>query len=220
MCDSDDERGEEEIKSPKRPSQDMFFLSDSFESDEGDNIPASGSSLLNLRVSGTTSTCPSSLENLVKPEEDNLQSSSFPSSGVLQDPNLSDFINDSEEVVYYETPFDKFKTSLNLAIEDVVNHPLIASIILENDDLRKEIFKQMAERTNENFKATLKHSQLAADKNNRNYLLGITPLGLCREFQTENREVFEIVTMCLLGMKNPEEVFESRSIYQQPILNL
>ena len=87
-----------------------------------------------------------------------------------------------------------------------------ASLILDNKIIRSCIIKQLGETVSKSMKQSLKKSKLTEDKKDREYLLSINPLGLCREFQSSQPEAFEITCRVLLGMKDPEDVFNNQHL--------
>ena len=64
--------------------------------------------------------------------------------------------------------------------------------------------------TKKSMKKELKHSKLIDKEKDRKYLLGISPLDLCVEFQENQNDTFDIVCKVLLGVRNPETIFENQ----------
>ena len=55
----------------------------------------------------------------------------------------------------------------------------VAETVLENVDIKKHLTNKILLETHEELRASLKKSQLVASKKDRNYLLNLTPRGLC-----------------------------------------
>ena len=100
-------------------------------------------------------------------------------------------------------------------LDDLVNSvgaAKAATAILDNVDLREEITKLLFFRSCTSLKETLKKSKLAAKKRDRNYLLTLTPKVLCEEFRDLAHPAFELLVRGLLGLSNPEDVFDSHHL--------
>ena len=87
-----------------------------------------------------------------------------------------------------------------------------ASKILENNALREEIVKQIFVKSHHSLKSSLKSSVLNAKKDTRDYLLSLTPQKLCREFHSNSKDAFHLLVCGLLGVANPETVFNSQHL--------
>ena len=85
-----------------------------------------------------------------------------------------------------------------------------AATILGNEDLKKEILKTLLLESHQNLKSSLKHSQMCADKNDRKYLTSLTPRLLCEEFKLNSSPAFLILVQGILGITDPEVIFESQ----------
>ena len=152
-----------------------------------ENLPLTGSSLRNLAAMTQGST-QSGTSDLV--DENLLYFNEF--SGLLD-----------------QAPSCNFASALTQALQDVSNMENVAKLILEENALKKEILKQIGQSSRSDLKLSLKHSKLKVDKNDRNYLLGLNPHDICREFQEGWKEGFGIVTQVLFGMEDPEQVFQN-----------
>ena len=87
-----------------------------------------------------------------------------------------------------------------------------ASKILENNALKEEILKLIFIKSHHSLKSSLKDSVLNAKKDKRDYLLSLTPQRLCREFQSNSEDAFLLLVCGLLGVANPETVFDSQHL--------
>ena len=102
------------------------------------------------------------------------------------------------------------QTCLQKLSENEILAKQAAQLILKNNVLKKEVMKQLGERSTSQMKKSLKRSKLTANKKDRNYLLGISPLELCREFKRDSEDAFSVVTQILLGINKEEEIFNSQ----------
>ena len=84
-----------------------------------------------------------------------------------------------------------------------------ALAVLENEDVRDEITKLIFSRSHASMKESLKHTKLAANKRDRQYLLTLTPKSLCEEFRDLCNPAFELLVRGLLGLSDPEDIFTS-----------
>ena len=87
-----------------------------------------------------------------------------------------------------------------------------AKCILENTDLKNEIMKNIFNESHNSLKSKLKESKLCADKNSRNFLLTLTPRLLCLEFQSQSPHAFLLLVQGLLGISDPETIFDSQHL--------
>ena len=196
------------IKSPRSSSpRRASFLSDSplnFSDDdqqnpsEDDSGPKSGSSifkLLGAEETGSPFT----------------QASSHSIADSFCEASLADLSFDfgsRMSLEHSQADRDVFKDSLKAAMDSDVKQTV--SSILEHETLVEEILKQLREHVSSSFNKSLKHSLLTSNKADRNYLLRISPLNLCREFQAENPLAFNMVTQVLLGLQIPhDDIFSS-----------
>ena len=139
-----------------------------------------------------------------------------PNFGFLADPPdelgtvFTQLIDDQENAYTFEAPKD---IKLSDVLEDNIEAMGLeesAKIILERDDLKAEILRILFKDSHENLKYSLRKSQLCADKNDREYLLSLTPRNLCEEFKTNSPHAFLLLVQGLLGISNPEDIFESQ----------
>ena len=86
----------------------------------------------------------------------------------------------------------------------------VADVILRHENLKKEILDLLLKESHDNFKASLKSSQLCASKNDREFLLSISPKSLCEDFHQLSPLAFSLVTKGLLGIINTNDVFDSQ----------
>ena len=87
-----------------------------------------------------------------------------------------------------------------------------AKTILENTDLKNEIIKNICRESHDSLKSKLKDSKLCADKKSRNFLLTLTPSSLCQEFQSQSPPAFLLLVQGLLGISDPDTIFESQHL--------
>ena len=92
---------------------------------------------------------------------------------------------------------------------DTVGPAKAALAVLDNEDVRDEITKLIFSRSHTSMKESLKHSKLAANKKDRQYLLSLTPTSLCEEFRDLCNPAFELLVRGLLGLSEPEDIFTS-----------
>ena len=86
----------------------------------------------------------------------------------------------------------------------------VVAVLLENKKLYSKIIEHLGVETKKSMKKELKHSKLIDKEKDRKYLLGISPLDLCVEFQENQNDTFDIVCKVLLGVRNPETIFENQ----------
>ena len=123
---------------------------------------------------------------------------------------FTQLIDDQENAFTFEAPKD---IQLRDVLEDNIEAKGLeesAKIILAHDDLKAEILRILFKDSHENLKYSLRQSQLCADKNDREYLLSLTPRNLCEEFKTNSPRAFLLLVQGLLGISNPEDIFESQ----------
>ena len=100
----------------------------------------------------------------------------------------------------------------NVLRDDMLNGSIkdTAETILANSALKDEIVKIIQQESHNSLKSSLKDSLLCANKNNRQYLLSLTPRNLVQEFKTNSSAAFLLLVQGLLGISDPEEVFENQ----------
>ena len=86
-----------------------------------------------------------------------------------------------------------------------------ATTILENEEIRAELARLIFAESHKSLKASLKKSQLTSNKD-RKYLLSLTPRGLCEEFHEFAKPAFLLLVHGLLGVSQPEDIFESQHL--------
>ena len=119
------------------------------------------------------------------------------------------FLEDQRETFAFETHSDiEFSDLLegNIAANGIKES---VEAILANGDLKKEILKQLFNESHHSLKSTLKDSKLCANKNDRDYLLSLSPGALCEEFKTNSSSAFLCLVQGLLGISDPDEIFNS-----------
>ena len=105
------------------------------------------------------------------------------------------------------------ETDFSDVLEDIIATKGIkesAEIILSNKDLKTEITKLLFKDSHDTLKSSLKKSQLCADKNDREYLLSLNPKALCEEFKMNSNPAFLLLVQGILGISNPDDIFESQ----------
>ena len=85
---------------------------------------------------------------------------------------------------------------LQSLIAEIQDYKDAAQTILQNEILKDAILTVLGKKISSEMKSTLKQSILIAEKHKdeRNYLLKIDPLSLCREFETGCNDAFLVVT--------------------------
>ena len=134
------------------------------------------------------------------------------SSEDIRDGLLPDFNNDvaSDEAFVEDDKYQKLKICVEIAEQDEEFAGQVVGMILNSKVMMRELLNQLGKKTSSDMKQSLKSSKLTGDKKNRNYLLEISPLDLCKEFQTMNEDSFNVVIKVLLGIKDAEDVFKSQ----------
>ena len=98
-----------------------------------------------------------------------------------------------------------------------------AMAILEHGDLKEEIKRILYKESHHNIKDNLKKSKLCANKNDRQFLLSLSPKSLCQEFQQNSPHTFLHLVTGILGISDPNSVFENQfllnNICQATLLN-
>ena len=87
-----------------------------------------------------------------------------------------------------------------------------AKTILENEEIRSELAKLIFSEAHKSLKTSLKKSQLSSNKQDRKYLLSLTPRSLCEEFHEMAKPAFLLLVHGLLGVANPDDVFKSQHL--------
>ena len=85
-----------------------------------------------------------------------------------------------------------------------------AKTIMSNECLKREILRLILLESHHSLKNALKNSQLSADKKERTYLLSLTPRTLCEEFKANSSSAFLLLVKGLLGIADPEIIFDSQ----------
>ena len=118
----------------------------------------------------------------------------------------------SDPVEREESPFyDDF--SLKGLLEDYImkiGAKKVAETVLENVDIKKHLTNKILLETHEELRASLKKSQLVASKKDRNYLLNLTPRGLCQEFSKNASNAFILLAKGLLGISDVTKIHQSQ----------
>ena len=87
-----------------------------------------------------------------------------------------------------------------------------ATTILENEEIKSELARLIFAESHKSLKASLKKSKLSSHKQDRQYLLSLTPRGLCDEFHESAKPAFLLLVHGLLGVSQPEDIFESQHL--------
>ena len=132
------------------------------------------------------------------------------------DKEISDWQNDiSPESFIEESPNTGVDADPNTTLDALINTvgtAKAASAILDNEDLMEEIKKLVFSRAHSSMKESLKKSKLGEKKRDRHYLLSLTPRLLCEEFRDLSKHAFDLLVRGLLGLSNPEEIFDSHHL--------
>ena len=120
--------------------------------------------------------------------------------------DLSDDLNDSISPIE-----DSLVAALSTAKEDLGSKK-VAELILESNDLKEEIKKMILDETHKEFKNSLKHSILSADKKDRKYLLSLSPKVICEEFSEFAPNAYQLIAHGLLGLSDQEVVLGNQHL--------
>ena len=115
----------------------------------------------------------------------------------------------------YDVPKPPTKNNFRQALEELVTTfgaTEAASVILENGEISAEITKLLFTRSHSSLKDSLKKSKLSSKKQDRNYLLSLTPEILCTEFHDVSNPAFQLLSHGLFGVTNPADVFGSQHL--------
>ena len=143
------------------------------------------------------------------------------------DPHLpeSDFFSEKSDPAFlssghHEASFEsdfRFETEPDLNFAEILADNIVAkgveasaAAILDNKDLKEEILRILLLESHKTLKQSLKSYKFCADKNDRSYLLSLTPKFLCEEFKKNSSPAFLLLVTGLLGISDPEVVFESQ----------
>ena len=123
--------------------------------------------------------------------------------------------SDDGDVLPAEEAFESTEQCLRSALSnhvDAVGASAAVSILLDNEDIREEVYKVIFSASHASLKNSLKgsKSKLTTSKKDRNYLLTLTPRNLCEEFAEQSEAAFNLVIHGLLGISDPATVFESQ----------
>ena len=130
-----------------------------------------------------------------------------PEGGWFDDINSSpEDLDDQSAVFNYEANF--FSALDNFVTIDGASK--VATKILENEEIRKEIIKQIYSTSHKSLKNSLKKSKLVSDRKDRRFLTTLTPHLLCNEFHDNSSDSFQLLTQGLLGITNQEDIFASQ----------
>ena len=143
-----------------------------------------------------------------------------PSSPTDFSPDMLDFLNRSNSTSSDDTPpsLPKFESAdspitLDEAIiqsKESKGISITAQTILDHADLKEEILKVLYKESHHSIKDNLKKSRLCANKNDRRFLLSLSPKTLCQEFQQNSPRAFFHLVQGILGISDPESVFENQ----------
>ena len=103
-----------------------------------------------------------------------------------------------------------FQSILESLADDLLDQA--ALMILDNKRFHRKIIERLGDAVSMDMKKALPESKLMEDNKQREYLLGVSPLQLCREFQASQKTSFEVVCRVLLGVKKSESIFENQKL--------
>ena len=101
----------------------------------------------------------------------------------------------------------QFPDILNEFVEEKVA-VAVAEMTLQYESLKNELVNKVFLESHNSLKTSLKYSLLCASKDDREFLLKITPRSLCEEFKKLSPMAFLLVTKGLLGFHNVDEIFD------------
>ena len=114
---------------------------------------------------------------------------------------------------------NEFENQDNDNIEQVINDMVenvgaskVAAAVLKNHDVRDEIASLLFKDSHVSLKTSLKKSKLTTSKQDRKYLLSLTPRSLCEELRSSSAFTFQVITQGLLGVSNPDDIFNSQHL--------
>ena len=82
---------------------------------------------------------------------------------------------------------------------DIKGVSATASMLLQNEDLKREITRQLCKEAHDEFKTSLTSSHLTKLGRDRDYLLSLTPKLICEEFHKNSLLSFSLLTEGLFG---------------------
>ena len=123
------------------------------------------------------------------------------------DPSLNNILFEDEE----SDTSDNIKLLLENVVKDIGASKLAAAVF-ENHEVKHEIVSLLFKESHDGFKSSLKSSKLTASKQDRKYLLSLTPRTLCEELRTNSNSAFQLIIQGLLGIGNPEDIFNSQHL--------
>ena len=129
---------------------------------------------------------------------------------MLEDPLLSSFPDISLPKYSNSQAVEDLNSILDKAMGDEQLLSEVVDAVLRRNMIRSALVNQMGSENNKSFKKALSQSKLTEFKKYKEYLLGISPLDLCVEFQTLAPTTFNYVCRILLGLNNPQVLFESQ----------
>ena len=102
---------------------------------------------------------------------------------------------------------NEFENQDNDNIEQVINDMVenvgaskVAAAVLKNHDVRDEIASLLFKDSHVSLKTSLKKSKLTTSKQDRKYLLSLTPRSLCEELRSSSAFTFQIITQLSVDM--------------------
>ena len=93
-------------------------------------------------------------------------------------------------------------SSLNSLLEKAITTEGVsetATILLQNNELKKELMNQLCNEAHNQFKSSLSSSVLTTPRRDRTYLLSLTPRILCEELQRNSPLCFNLLVQGFFG---------------------
>ena len=154
--------------------------------------------------------------NLAKLSSSPLSLHSDPDDGQLNPDFFSDSSSSSDDsqgsTFTRQVPVSKINADFAASLTEyikTVGVSAVAQIILENTAIKEALVNSILSETHCSLKSSLKNSQITRNKKDRNYLLSITPRGICEELLENSSSAFNLIVRGLLGVTHPTDVFDS-----------
>ena len=186
---------------PPDLSQDQFnFL------DRHSSTPHSSASAV-LPSSSPSASCPDFTTDVLNKTS---SVSSLDSAGYLPAIECNDLPNSLENFEFAPSHLEPSLGEAILQSKAVHGISNTAMAILEHGDLKEEIKRILYKESHHNIKDNLKKSKLCANKNDRQFLLSLSPKSLCQEFQQNSPHTFLHLVTGILGISDPNSIFENQ----------
>ena len=164
-------------------------------------------------MANIAATIPKEYDLQPTPNNENIDNISITSFDTLSDDQISLMSFESQPIIEDLADYHcDLNTCLRSSIDDM-GLDKTAETVLQFTDLKSRLFDLLLEEANQKLKKSLTKSVLTSrqKKQDREYLLSLTPKLLCEELQSAAPETFRLITVGLLGIREYYEFYENNS---------